>query len=233
LTGTLIISNSVKTVGEYAFYNCSGLTGTLTIPPSVKTVGKYAFYNCSGLTGVTVPQSVTAIGEDAFSGCSALTEINVNARNPNYSSADGVVFNKDTTELIIYPSGKTGNYTIPHSVTAIGDYAFYRCSGLTGTLTIPHSVKTVGEWAFSGCSGLTGLIIGHSAETFGGHAFYNCSKLSTVTNQRSTPQRIKSTVFEKTDISSSGMLRVPAGSVNTYRVANGWKEFKNIVEINE
>jgi len=83
-----------------------------------------------------------------------LTSIIVDASNTVYSSQDGVLYNKDRTVLIEYPYGKSGGFTIPDSVTSIGDYAFFNCSGLT-SVTIPDSVTSIGSYAFYGCSGLT------------------------------------------------------------------------------
>ena len=116
-----IIGNSVKSIGESAFDSCSGLT-SVTIGNSVKSIGEGAFRYCSGLTSVTIPNSVTFIGEDAFSDCSGLTSV-----------------------------------TIPNAVISIGYGAFSDCSGLT-SVTIGNSVTSIGEIAFYGCSGLTKLV---------------------------------------------------------------------------
>ena len=140
----------VTSIGEYAFYYCSGLT-SVTIPNSVTSIGTFAFYGCSGLTSVTIPNSVTSIGSAAFS-----SSVNVDENNTAYSSIDGVLFNKSQTELIRYPGGK--QYTIPNSVTSIGSRAFFGCHGLT-SVTIPNSVTSIGERAFEYCSGLTKVIV--------------------------------------------------------------------------
>ena len=150
---SVTIPNSVKSIGRVAFYHCSGLT-SVTIPNSVTSIGKEAFSRCSSLTNVTIGNSVTRIGEKAFSNCYALTEINVATDNPYYCSADGVVFNKTKTTLVLYPGGKYGAYTIPNSVTSIGDHVFDNYRGLTG-ITIPNSVKSISEDAFGMCDALT------------------------------------------------------------------------------
>ncbi|NCB44312.1 MAG: leucine-rich repeat domain-containing protein, partial [Clostridia bacterium] len=92
----------------------------------------------------------------AFGGCSSLTEIIVGESNPNYSSLDGVLFNKDQTTLIQYPGGKSGAYTIQDNVTEIGNCAFSGCSSLT-SVSIPDSVTFIGISAFSECSRLTAV----------------------------------------------------------------------------
>jgi hypothetical protein len=145
----------------------------------VTSIGDYAFSGCTGLTNVTIPNSVTDIGQQAFNGCTGLKAIEVDALNLAYSSAEGVLFNKTQSDLIFYPAVKAGPYTIPNSVTKIGDYAFFGCSGLT-SVTIPSSVTSIGDSAFHSCTGLTSVTIPNSVTSIGGGAFYGCTGLTSV-----------------------------------------------------
>jgi hypothetical protein len=163
---SLTIPNSVTSIGDYAFYGCTSLTN-VTIPNSATNIGYGAFGGCTSLTSVTMSRSVTNIGDYAFYGCTSLTAITVDALNSIYSSVGGVLFNKSQTTLIECPEGKAGGYTIPSSVTSIGDNAFAGCTSLT-SVAIPANVTSIGAlvygtntfgYGFSGCTSLTAITV--------------------------------------------------------------------------
>ncbi len=175
---SVTIPNSVTSIGDYAFQNCPSLT-SVTIGTNVASIGDYAFESCS-LTSVTIPNSVTNIGVSPFASCTSLTAITLAAQNPAYSTVNGVLFDKSQATLLEFPGGLGGSYTIPGSVTSIGEAAFEFCSSLTG-VTIPNSVTNVGDYAFVLCSSLTSVMIPNSVTSIGYDAFDSCSGLTSVT----------------------------------------------------
>ena len=194
---SLTIPNSVTSIGDWAFIGCSSLT-SLTIPNSVTSIGMGAFSWCSSLTSLTIPDSVTSIGKRAFAGCSRLTmltipssvttigsnpfvklKVQLNNESSHFYVEDNVLFTADKSQLIAYCSRQT-SYSIPNSVTTIGDSAFSSCESLT-TLTIPNSVTSIGNSAFSSCESLTSLTIPDSVTAIGDSAFDKCKSLTSLT----------------------------------------------------
>ncbi len=199
-TGQLIIPESVTygdisypvtSIGDEAFFYCTGLT-SVTIPNSVTSIGESAFSYCSGLTSITIPNSVTEIGDEAFYYCSGLTSVTI----PNsVTSIGGSVF---------YYCSSLTSVTIPNSVTSIGSSAFYGTAwynnqpdglvyaGLvaykykgtmpSGTsIVLKEGTKGITGYAFYDCSGLTSVTIPNSVTSIGYKAFYDCTGLTSVT----------------------------------------------------
>ncbi|UYZ38055.1 leucine-rich repeat protein [Clostridium beijerinckii] len=170
--GEFAIDKATGTIGEY-----KGNETSLVIPSElegieIKSIGFMAFENCDKLTSVTIPRSVTYIG---FLNCRNLTSIIVDDDNKNYTSIDGVVFNKLKTELTKYPQGKKNtSYIIPNSVKSIRYGAFIGCRSLT-SVDIPDSVTNIEGWAFCDCSGLTSVKIPNSVISIKKGAFSGCN----------------------------------------------------------
>ncbi len=185
-----IDGKKVTRIGSWAFAYCDSIT-SVAIPDGVTSIESYAF-NFSSITSITIPSSVTRIDDSTFLYCYFLVSITVDKNNANYTSKDGVLFNKDLTEIIEYPTGKEGGYIIPDGVTSIGANAFKFCEGLT-SINIPDSVKIIFSETFVGCSSLESITIPDSITSIGDRAFYGCTSLSSVkipdsiTNMGSNP----------------------------------------------
>ena len=171
--------------------------------PLVETLSNYAFNTCQALTSVYIPASCTSIGSNPFVRCTGLKEIVVEESNPNYSSADGILYDKGKTTLISWPTAE-GDIDIMPSVTTIGVGAFDGCSALT-SVDIPASVTMIGDYAFDGCSSLTSVYC-HWDEPL------ECE-----------PE------FED-EVMATATLYVPTGTVDAYRSVYPWSEFINIEE---
>ena len=177
---SITIPDSVTRIGKSVFYDCRNLT-RITMSNSVMWIGEEAFNGCNRLTSITIPNSVTSIGEKAFYRCLALTAIYVAEANKYYSSLDGVLFNKDKTELICYPPSKVDDsYNIPNSVKSIGNSAFEDCKKLTN-IKIPDSVTCIGNRAFGYCTNLSRITIPDSVTYISGYTFYSCKSLKSIT----------------------------------------------------
>ena len=200
---TSVSMPSVTTIGESAFWDCSALTSVEM--PSVTTIGDGAFYYCEALTSVHIPASCTSIAGNPFQRCESLEEIVVDENNPNYSSMDGVLYDKYMSTLIACP-GKKISIDIPSSVTTIGESAFYYCSALT-SVSMPVAT-TIGEFAFPYCSSLTSVSM-PEATTIGDQAFYDCSALTSVEMPKAT------TIGDEAFYDCSALTSVSMPSVTT------------------
>ena len=164
----------------------SGKVGDISIPEGVKTIAANAFTGCKGVTGINIPLSVTDLnyGENSlsetFMGCDSLTEIRVDKGNAQYTSQDGVLYDKTRDKLLCCPAGKTGSVAIPDEVRYITNRAFNGCGALTGIIMLPRKLMGIGTGAFSGCSGLTKIASPKTWYTIriGSKAFEDCTGLT-------------------------------------------------------
>lgn len=179
------IADSVESIGRFAFGNCITLA-ELVLPEGLKEISLYAFSGCDLLTSVTIPENVSVIEDGIFYGCMSLTEIEVNKKNKNYTSVDGILYTKDMTQLVAYPVGKKlEEFVVPDGVKEICGGTFGGSSSLT-EITISDSVTTIGDEAFSDCSGLKSLTIPENVTDIGEYAFSYCRSLESIVFETSS-----------------------------------------------
>jgi len=201
---TVVIPQSVTSIGHYAFYECSGLSSVI-IPNSVTSIGECAFHDCSNLSSVSIGSGLATISQTAFCGSIKLKDFIVSASNLTYYSVNGILYNKNRTKLIHYPNAMSSSFTIPTRVTAIDGHAFCGCKDLK-SITIPSLAKSIGEEAFCDCSSLCEI---------------HCYAI--------TPPVTSLCTFSNVS-KSSCILYVPKGTVAYYKASLGWGEFLNINE---
>ncbi len=165
-------------IGSSAFMRCPALQ-QIDLPPNLAAVGDYAFYGCGSLTSLRLPARLAVIGVDALQGCNAITNIAVDAGNPSYSSANGVLFNAKKTALYFYPKPRADSYVIPASVTTIESRAFQAATGLVN-VTFPPRLYRIGYEAFSFCSQLQNFTLPDSLVKLDTSAFAQCPQLTEV-----------------------------------------------------
>ena len=285
------IPNSVTTIGQASFIECSGLT-TVNIPNSVTNIENYAFKNCSGLTSVTIGNGVTTIGVDPFENCDNLTKVELNSN---------AIVSKD--HIPEYFGGQVKEYVLGEDVTSIGEYAFAGCS--ITSMNISESVTNIGDYAFQNCyelreinipSGVTDIkpmtfymcqklskvvinsnalvskdynsqpsifgwtckdikeiVLGEEVKDIGPYAFCNLPKLTSVTISNSLTSMSANAFYLSSNLTdiycyaeqvpvihnylveevnfTNVTLHVPAGSMEAYRNAELWKDFKSIIAL--
>ncbi len=189
---------------------------TIFSHPVVK-IAENTFTGCNELTSVLIPSTVTVI-EDRFTGCEKLEAINVSSENPAYYSALGILFEKETDTLLVYPEGKKdeiyvvrlGTKVIADSafennkhikqvlivsdVTEIGNAAFKGCESLTN-ITLPNCLTSIGNEAFMDCTSLTHIIIPQTVTSLGDGMFANCTSLESMALPENECDTISSNMF--------------------------------------
>ena len=173
------IADGVESIGEYAFDYCTSLKD-VRLPVTLKKIDSNIFVDCTSLTSLHIPKAVEDIDYLAFAGCSSLSAFTVDAANPNYMAADGVLFNKAGTTLVRYPTGRAGAYTVPSGVISINNGAFYTCGKVTA-VSLPAGTVTIRKNAFRECTSLAGIEIPDSVNRIEDSAFWGCKKLTEFT----------------------------------------------------
>ena len=235
-------------VGKAMLASCEKLK-RIVLPLQTTKIEADAFRNCSSLHTIEVPTLVESIETSA--GCTALTEINVQAGNSHYSSKDGVLLSGDGKDILWFPMGKGGEYTLPSTVTTVGDYAFRNCrietfhfaDGLISIgkyafynssvkeVSLPSTVKQIPTGLFQKCADLTTVHLGKNTEMLGDYVFDGCP-ITNLYISVPTPPYCSNNTFASSgnNIFSTCRVHVPKNRRIYYRGDVIWAQFKRIVE---
>lgn len=235
-------------VGKAMLASCEKLR-RIVLPLQTTKIEADAFRNCSSLHTIEVPTLVESIETSA--GCTALSEINVQAGNSHYSSKDGVLLSGDGKNILWFPMGKKGEYTLPSTVTTVGDYAFRNCrietfhfaDGLTSIgkyafynssvkeVSLPSTVKQIPTGLFQKCANLTTVHLGKNTEMLGDYVFDGCP-ITNLYISAPTPPYCSNNTFASSgnNIFSTCRVHVPKNRRIYYRGDMIWAQFKRMVE---
>lgn len=235
-------------VGKAMLASCEKLR-RIVLPLQTTKIEADAFRNCSSLHTIEVPTLVESIETSA--GCTALSEINVQAGNSHYCSKDGVLLSGDGKDILWFPMGKGGEYTLPSTVTTVGDYAFRNCQietfhfadGLTSIgkyafynssvkeVSLPSTVKQIPTGLFQKCADLTTVHLGKNTEMLGDYVFDGCP-ITNLYISAPTPPYCSNNTFASSgnNIFSTCRVHVPKNRRIYYRGDMIWAQFKRMVE---
>lgn len=213
---TITLPEGVIGIGNSVFYGCTSLQ-SVTLPESLETMGSYAFQNCTSLQTITLPSTLTALGESVFEG-SRLTSITIPSSVTRINSSTF----KDCTSLT--------SVTLPEGLTTISNYVFQGCTSLQ-SITLPSTLTALGGNAVFKGSGLTSITIPSGVAQIYHHTFEDCTSLTEVTLLRyaDNQQITNGTNDMFQNCTALAHIYVPAGSETTYKAANHWSAFSNII----
>ena len=259
---SLTMGKNIITINEWAFHNCSSLRSSdLQFGDSLKFIYAYAFSNCTGLTEFTIPSSVERVGARVFRGCTHLKKVIIKDSSKTLCMDSNASF-QETTEFEgcplkeVYQGRNMGcdwydleneDYIIDVDETPFGGFrsikkvtisdrvtwipAWYYASTGIYTVVIPNSVRRIMDEAFAGCQNLKAVVLGNGLTNIEVCAFSSGS-LMAVYSMSTVPPTLGYDSFYSTT-TAYGTLYIPTGSKEKYKTADGWKEFKNIVEISD
>ena len=213
IKGNLSLPHNLETIGSSAFFGCYGLTGSLTIPDKVKVISSNAFYQCHFGGTLTLPAGLEEIGASAFQATKFKGELHIPESVSVIRSKAflGTLFN--------------GTLVLPKELISLGDNAFNGCWRLSGVVEIPKNIISVPIFVFSGCTGLEGIKLHKDIEAIENYAFEKCSGIYSIVCEAKNPPTINANSFNGV-AKDNFTIEVPEASVNLYKNASNWSEFK-------
>ena len=215
-------NNQINTIREYAFYGCNGVN-SLPMNESLSSIGDYAFYGCLGIIDLIIPDSVYYLGKNAFQGCVGLINISI---------GNGI---SDILEYTFSECDGLYNVLLPNNLKSIGKSSFKDCDGLI-EIIIPDEVHTIGSGAFYHCEGLSRVVIGKAVNKIGGSAFEYCSNIQSIYCKPTTPPAIyyyyntKYSYDGSFPFNSNMTIYVPTNSFGYYKQYSSYESGEIVVD---
>ena len=237
------VTYTVVAIGNRAFSGCGEIT-SVSLPSTVLEIGDFAFYQCTGIVGeLTLGEEIVHVGRSAFFGCSGITSLRFNAVKcesmggtrsstafGNCHSLKNITFGPKVTRIPDYAfvgmDGLSFSWNLPESLEQVGYYAFAYCSKISGVLRLPSNVKQVGAYAFAQCHAITSIEFPLHLERVDSRAFYQCVNVKEVNVKTITPPVMGSEVFG--GLKSTVVYNVPCISIDRYKESAAWKRFRNL-----
>lgn len=215
ITGNLNLPESLEAIGWGAFRNCGGLTGSLKIPSQIKVISERAFCNCGFTGNLTLPDCLTEIQQEAFSYTRFRGELNIPSTVTSIANRAfrGTEFN--------------GTLVLPKELIDLGIAVFDGCWRLSGIVEIPENVISIPSSLFNGCRTLEGVKLHKDVEVIESMAFNDCFGLYSLVCEAKNPPMISANTFNGV-AKDNFTIEVPEASVNLYKNASNWREFKRI-----
>ena len=174
---SITLPKKLASIGNNAFYGCGELTN-LELPAKLKSIGEEAFYNCHFTGNIQLPARLEKLGKNAFSNYYSIDNFFISSDNPYFKSIDGIITNKRGDTLVLFPSGRKGNYVLPEGIAVIADNAF--SGSKINNLTLPKSLRVISNKAFDFSIYLRSIVIPEGVTEIGDEAFAYCYRLKVV-----------------------------------------------------
>lgn len=244
-TCELLLPQNLKEIGAEAFHDCGGFYGNLILPEGLSKIESSVFYMCRNLTGnLIIPQNVKEIKSEAFNYCHGLNGRLILPEGLEYIEYQAFHLCNFRGPLILPPTLKSigseafgnnmfsGELKLPSSLLELGSNAFAGCSRISGTLEIPDNITAIKEYTFASCSSIEKLVLHSKIDVIKSGAFQDCFGLGSIVCNAVNPPYVESSAFDRV-YKSNVVVEVPEASLEAYRTASGWSDFKKIVAHHE